>query len=60
LQAQSAEERIKKNTHTSLVQHFVKLMEEYQAIQAHFKSQHQENVKRQVLVGMYRIGISAA
>lgn len=58
MQEQSAEERIKKNTHASLVQKFVEVMEEYQGIQARFKAQHQENVKRQVLVGTYWIRIS--
>lgn len=58
MQEQSAEERIKKNTQSSLVQRFVEVMEEYQGIQARFKSQHQENVKRQVLVGTFRIHIS--
>jgi t-SNARE complex subunit (syntaxin) len=58
MQEQSAEERIKKNTQSSLVQRFVEVMEEYQGIQARFKSQHQENVKRQVLVGTFRMHFS--
>jgi len=51
MQAQAAEERIKKNTHASLVQQFVEIMQHYQSVQAKYKQQYQDNVRRQILVG---------
>ena len=51
MQAQAAEERIKKNTHASLVQQFVEIMQHYQGVQAKYKQQYQDNVRRQILVG---------
>jgi t-SNARE complex subunit (syntaxin) len=50
MQAQAAEERIKKNTHASLVQQFVEIMQHYQSAQAKYKQQYQDNVRRQILV----------
>lgn len=47
----AAEERIKKNVHVTLVQVFIRAMENYQQVQAHFKHKHEENVTRQVLTG---------
>ncbi len=56
MQAQEAEQRIKKNVHSTLVQDFIRVMEKYEEIQAQFKHRHEENVTRQVLTGKYRFG----
>jgi t-SNARE complex subunit (syntaxin) len=60
MQAQAAEERIKKNTHASLVQQFVEIMQHYQSAQAKYKQQYQDNVRRQILVGTCLCSVNAA
>jgi len=45
-----AEARIRKSTHTSLVQRFVEIMEQYQASQAKYQKQYRENVERQIKI----------